>query len=234
VIHSAELPTVRQVNGNHFAGHQPGGNESPSNPLDQSRVLGVSDAAVARAVDDGGLVGVAGAGFEDDVVDEAALRVGVETGAKHAQVILARRQEVFHTAVLAAEFAEEVGFFHAVFEGFAAVDEDYGDFIGELAAELFVAVYVDVLPGEAAAAVQFGQALFDDFAEMAAFAGVDDDLAEFGHWAEFNKGGWIYSSDCKLRLPYSRGGCPHVTCCARYNSHLCVRHRANCLRGRLS
>ena len=81
-----------------------------------------------------------------------------------------------------------------VFEGFAAVDENYRDFVGELAAELFVAVDVDVLPAESAPAMQFGQALFDDLAEVATFAGVDDDLAKFGHWAEFNKGGWIYSS----------------------------------------
>jgi len=86
-----------------------------------------------------------------------------------------------------------------VLEGLAAVDEDYGDFVGESAAELFVAVDVDVLPGEAAAAVQLGQALFDDFAEVAALAGVDNDLAKFGHWAEFNKGGWIYSSLSNLR-----------------------------------
>jgi hypothetical protein len=93
----------------------------------------------------------------------------------------------------AAEFAEEIGFFHAVFEGLAAVDEDYRDFVGELAAELFVAVDIDVLPGESAAAMQFGQALFDDFAEVAALAGVDHDLAKFGHSAEFNKGGRVYS-----------------------------------------
>jgi NAD(P)-dependent dehydrogenase (short-subunit alcohol dehydrogenase family) len=74
-----------------------------------------------------------------------------------------------------------------------------------LAAELFVAIDIDVLPGEAAAAMEFGQALFDDFAEVAAFAGVDHDLAEFGHCAEFNKGGWICSSDCKLRSLDSRG-----------------------------
>jgi hypothetical protein len=39
---------------------------------------------------------VARAGFEDDIVNEAALRVGLETSAKHAQVILARREEVFY------------------------------------------------------------------------------------------------------------------------------------------
>jgi hypothetical protein len=90
-----------------------------------------------------------------------------------------------------AEFAEEVGFFHVVFEGFTAVDEDYRDFVGELATELFVAIDVDVLPGEAAAAMQFGQALLNDLAEMATFAGVDHDLAKFGHCAEFNKGGGV-------------------------------------------
>jgi hypothetical protein len=90
----------------------------------------------------------------------------------------------------AGEFAEEVGFVHAVLEGFAAVDEDDGDFVGEFAAELFVAVDVDVLPGEASAAMQFGQGLFDDLAEVTSLAGVDDDLAEFGHCGEFSKGGW--------------------------------------------
>ena len=94
----------------------------------------------------------------------------------------------------AGEFAEEVGFVHVVLEGFAAVDEDYRDFVGELAAELVVAVYVDVLPGEAAAAVELGESLFDDFAEVAAFARVDHDLAELGHWSEFSKAGRVYSS----------------------------------------
>jgi hypothetical protein len=92
-----------------------------------------------------------------------------------------------------------------VFEGFAAVDEYNRDFVGKLAAELFVAVDVDVLPGEAAAAVQFRQALFDDFAEVTALAGVDHDLAKFWHWAEFNKGGWIYSSAALPHSPLPEG-----------------------------
>jgi len=33
----------------------------------------------------------------------------------------------------AGEFAEEAGFVHVILEGFAAVDENEGDFIGELA-----------------------------------------------------------------------------------------------------
>jgi hypothetical protein len=89
----------------------------------------------------------------------------------------------------AGQLAKEVGFVHAVFEGFAAVDEDDGDFVGELTAELVVAVDVDVLPGEAAAAVEFGERFFDDFAEVASFAGVENDLPGLRHWGEFSKGG---------------------------------------------
>ena len=74
-------------------------------------------------------------------------------------------------------------FVHAVFEGFTAVDEDYGDFVGELAAELVVGIDVDFLPVEAAAAMQFGEGFFDDLAKVAAFAGVYHDLAGLGHGA---------------------------------------------------
>jgi hypothetical protein len=49
-------------------------------------------------------------------------------------------------------------FVHAVLEGFAAVDEDYGHFVGELAAELFVGVDVDFLPAEQTAAFELDQA----------------------------------------------------------------------------
>ncbi|HWY56338.1 MAG TPA: hypothetical protein VNZ03_17870 [Terriglobales bacterium] len=83
--------------------------------------------------------------------------------------------------MLPGQFAEEVGFVHVVLEGFATINENNGDFVGELAAELVVAVHVYVLPGEAAAAVQLGESFFDDFAEVASFARVDDDLAEVGH-----------------------------------------------------
>ncbi len=99
----------------------------------------------------------------------------------------------------AGEFAEEVGFVHAVLEGFASVDEDDGDFVGELAAELFVAVDVDILPGEAATAMQFGEGLFDDLAEVTSFAGVDHDLAGLGHSGEFSKGGRGCASGIRRR-----------------------------------
>jgi hypothetical protein len=107
-------------------------------------------------------------------------------------VILALTYNGFYAEHFSAgEFAEEVGLVHAVLEGFATVDEDDGDLVGELAAELFVGVHVDVLPVEAATAMQFGEGLFDDFAEVAAFAGVDHDLAEFGHWGECSKLGRV-------------------------------------------
>ena len=82
---------------------------------------------------------------------------------------------------LAGKFAEEFSFVHAVLEGFAAVDKDDRDFVGELAAELFVGVDVDFLPAEEAAAFEFDQAFLDDLTKMAAFAGVDEDLASVSH-----------------------------------------------------
>ena len=79
------------------------------------------------------------------------------------------------------QFAEEFAFVHVVLESFVAVDEDDRDFVVELAAQLFVGVDVYFTPTETAAAVEFGQSFFDDFAEVAAFARVDDDLAWVGH-----------------------------------------------------
>ena len=84
-------------------------------------------------------------------------------------------------ASLAGKLAEEFSFIHAVLEGFAAVDEDDRDFVGELATELFVGVDDDFLPAEQASAFEFDQAFLDDLAEMAAFAGVDKDLASVSH-----------------------------------------------------
>jgi hypothetical protein len=67
-------------------------------------------------------------------------------------------------------------FVHAVFEGFAAVDENDGDFVGELAAELVVGVNVDFLQIESAPSMEFGQRLLNNFAQVAAFAGVNHNL----------------------------------------------------------
>jgi len=71
---------------------------------------------------------------------------------------------------LAGELAKEFLLVHAVLEGFAAVDEDYGDFVGVAAADFRVGVHVDFSPVEATTLVEFYEALFNDFAEVASFA----------------------------------------------------------------
>src|SRR5579872_4502176 len=67
---------------------------------------------------------------------------------------------------LPGQLAQEFVFIHFVFEGLASVDEHYRNLVGELAAELFVGVHVDLLPSEAATAMQFGQRLLHDLAQM--------------------------------------------------------------------
>src|ERR1700690_186577 len=96
MIEGAELPAVGQIDGDDFARLQASGDKGAGELLDQLCVVGVRDAALAGGVDEGGLVGETGAGFEDDVVDEAAVRVGVELGAEHAEWIVGRSVEVFH------------------------------------------------------------------------------------------------------------------------------------------
>jgi hypothetical protein len=83
--------------------------------------------------------------------------------------------------ILASQFAEEFALIHVVLEGFVAVDEDDWDFVGEAAAQFVVGLNVDFAPGEAAAALQFGQGFLDDFAKVAAFAGVNHDLSQRLH-----------------------------------------------------
>jgi hypothetical protein len=84
-------------------------------------------------------------------------------------------------ASLAGEFAKEFALVHAVFEGFAAVDEDDGDFIVKLAAEVVIGINIDFTPGEAAMTGKLDQAFLDDFAEMASLAGVNHYLAGVWH-----------------------------------------------------
>jgi hypothetical protein len=90
---------------------------------------------------------------------------------------------------LAGELTEEFPFIHAVLESFAAVDEDDGNLVGELAAELIVGVDVHFLPAEQAAAFQLDQTLLDDLAEMAAFSRVNQDIAKDVHEGECSRFG---------------------------------------------
>ena len=91
------------------------------------------------------------------------------------------RNWLTRAAELAGKFAEELSFVQAVFERFASIDEDDGDFVGELAAELFVGIHIDFLPAEHATSLKLDQALFDNLAQMAAFSGVDQYLAGVSH-----------------------------------------------------
>jgi hypothetical protein len=87
---------------------------------------------------------------------------------------------------LAGEFSKEFALVHVVLEGFAAVDEDDGDFIVKLTADFVIGINVDFTPGEAAMAGELDQAFLDHFAEMASLAGVNHDLAGVWHGRDFS------------------------------------------------
>ena len=77
---------------------------------------------------------------------------------------------------LAGELPQKLLFVHAVLERFATVDEDDGDLVVVLAAEVGIGVNIHIAPLKAAALVKFDEALLDDFAEMTPLAGINDDF----------------------------------------------------------
>jgi hypothetical protein len=83
----------------------------------------------------------------------------------------------WHLSVsLAGELPQEFLFIHVVLERFASVDEDDGDLVVVLAAEVGIRVNIHIAPLKAAALMEFDEALLDDFAKMAALAGIYDDF----------------------------------------------------------
>jgi hypothetical protein len=84
---------------------------------------------------------------------------------------------------LAGQLPKKILLIHAVFEGLAAIDEDDGDFIVELSAEIGVAIHVNFAPGETATARKLGETLFDDLTEVTSSARIQNDAAEFCHAA---------------------------------------------------
>ena len=64
----------------------------------------------------------------------------------------------------------------AIFECFASVDEDYGDFVVVLLLKLGIGVDVDFAPVEVIAGLELAKLILDDVAKVASFARVDDDL----------------------------------------------------------
>jgi hypothetical protein len=71
-----------------------------------------------------------------------------------------------------------------VLEGFAPVDEDYGDFVIIEETDFGVGVYVDFTPCEPALLVQLDKALLDDFAEMASLARINNNFPALRHARE--------------------------------------------------
>jgi hypothetical protein len=83
--------------------------------------------------------------------------------------------------MLAGKLAEEFLLIHTILEGFTAIDKYNRDFIVELTPEFGVGVDIDFMPCKAATAGELGKAFLNDFAQMTAFARVNDDAAEDGH-----------------------------------------------------
>jgi hypothetical protein len=83
--------------------------------------------------------------------------------------------------VSSRQLAQKLTFVHAVFKRFAAIDEDDGNFVGELTAQLLIRIDINFMPGEPAPSVQFGQGLFDDLAKMTTLSRIHYYLAQDGH-----------------------------------------------------
>jgi len=64
---------------------------------------------------------------------------------------------------LAGQSPQKLLLVHVVLEGFAAIDEDHGDFVVVLAAKVGIGIDIDFLPGEAASAGELRQAFFYNF-----------------------------------------------------------------------
>ena len=69
---------------------------------------------------------------------------------------------------------------HSIFERFASVDEDDGDFFVVFLAEFGVGIDIDFAPDEVVVGLKLRELIFDYFAEGASVAGVDEN---FVHWA---------------------------------------------------
>ena len=76
----------------------------------------------------------------------------------------------------ACQLSHKLLFVHAIFERLAAIDEDDGYLIVVLATEVWIGVNIHVAPVEAAALMEFYEALLDDFAEMAPLPGINDNF----------------------------------------------------------
>jgi hypothetical protein len=89
----------------------------------------------------------------------------------------------FERLALAGQSPKEFLLVHVVFESLSAVDEHHGNFVAELPAKFEIHVNVDLLPGKSAAARKLRQAFFHHLAQVASFAGIDNNGAGVWHAA---------------------------------------------------
>ena len=90
--------------------------------------------------------------------------------------------------LLVAQPAQKLAFIHAVLEGFAAVDKDDWNFVGELPPQLFVAVDIHFVPGKPTAALQLTERFLHDLAQVAALCANTQRPAEAGPLGGFYPG----------------------------------------------
>jgi len=110
VISSAEFPAIRQVEGKNVAGLETSGDESMSETGDDVSVFRIAQTAIAGRVHESGFAGETPAAFENEVVEETAVRVGVKLRAEHGrrrlyQLLWAGGQLVRREKAMLAQFA---------------------------------------------------------------------------------------------------------------------------------
>ena len=88
---------------------------------------------------------------------------------------------------LTGQLLQEFLFIQPVFEGLAAIDENYRDLVSELALEFAVGFNVNFSPAKAAAPLQLRELFLDDLAKVASLPGIHNNFAQDGHRAESSK-----------------------------------------------
>ena len=85
MIGNRELPGVGEKDSDDLAGEEPGCHKSAGQGFDMAPIFGVCEPAVAGRVNQRSAARNAATGFENDVINEATGRIGVELAAKHPE-----------------------------------------------------------------------------------------------------------------------------------------------------
>jgi hypothetical protein len=84
VVRGAELPTVPEENGDHFAGLDAIRQQAAGHGLYDVSIFGVRQAASAGSVNQSGLLRIAATGVEHQIMQKKVVRVGVKLRSQHA------------------------------------------------------------------------------------------------------------------------------------------------------